>query len=289
MVIWTHYTDQVEQHTVVGDLRIAHDVYSPQLDNRRAVLVWLPPSYALSERSFPVIYMHDGQNLFDRSTSYAGEWQVDETITALAQESEHYEAIVVGLPNMKEKRGVEYSPYGYDLFGARMVGQGDAYVRFIIETVKPLIDHDFRTRPEATATGIAGSSMGGLISLYGFLMYPEVFGYCGAFSTAYWFGENALLQTTRERATGRGRIYLDVGTKEGETLLHWSKIPPEQTDAAYCDGVRDLRDALLAGRYVVGQTLLYVEEEGAPHREHAWARRLPAALRFLLGGIPGSS
>ncbi len=285
MVVWENYSEHVAQHTVVGDLRVARDVYSPQLDNRRDVLVWLPPSYTTSQRRYPVIYMHDGLNLFDRFTSYSGEWQVDETITTLALEDPRYEAIMVGLPNMKEKRGVEYSPYDYELFGVHMGGQGDSYVRFIIETVKPLIDHDFRTRPETVATGIAGSSMGGLISLYGFLRYPQVFGLCAAFSTAYWFGDNSLLRATRERATGHGRVYLDVGTKEGETLLNWTQIPPEQTDAAYCDGVRALRDALLAGGYAEGNTLLYVEEEGALHREAAWARRLPTALRFLLHEI----
>ncbi len=285
MALWKRYTDQVAEHTVVGDLRVARDVVSPQLNNQRDVFVWLPPSYAASERRYPVIYMHDGLNLFDRFTSYSGEWQVDETVTTLALADPRYEAIIVGLPNMKEKRGVEYSPYDYDLFGARLVGQGDFYMRFIIETIKPLIDHDFRTRPETAATGIAGSSMGGLISLYGFLRYPQVFGLCGAFSTAYWFGENALLRTAHERATGHGRVYLDVGTKEGETLLNWTQIPPEQTDAAYCDGVRVLRDALVAGGYTDGHNLMYVEEEGALHREAAWARRLPEALRFLLREI----
>lgn len=265
-------------NSVTGDLRVWHDVYSPQLDNRRDIFVWLPPDYEHGDRRYPVLYMHDAQNLFDRYSSYSGEWEVDETLTALAQEG--LDAIIVGLPNMRERRGLEYCPYPFITYeGTPVDGQGEAYVRFIVETVKPAIDGALRTRPDAPFTGIAGSSMGGLISLYGALVYPQVFGLCGAFSTAYWFGENALLKTTREKAAYPGRMYLDVGTREGETLHGWLKLFGDDADHAYVQGVRDLRDALQAGGCT---TLMYVEDEGALHREAAWAKRLPAALRFLL-------
>ncbi len=265
-------------NTVVGDLRVWQDVYSAQLDNRRDIFVWLPPSYEQSERRYPVLYMHDAQNLFDRYVSYAGEWEVDECMTALA--SEGLEAIVVALPNMRERRGLEYCPYPFvNHEGVAVVGQGDAYVRFIFETVKPAIDSALRTRPQAPCTGIIGSSMGGLISLYAALAYPHVFGMCGAFSTAYWFGEEALRKTAQEKATYEGRVYLDVGTREGETIEAWLGLEPEAAHEAYVRGVRDLRDALHAR----GCTrMLYVEEDGALHREAAWAKRLPHALRFLL-------
>ncbi|MDX2141154.1 MAG: alpha/beta hydrolase-fold protein, partial [Chloroflexota bacterium] len=238
--------------------------------------------YETSERRYPVIYMHDGQNLFDNATSYAGEWQADETMTALS--SEGLAAIIVGLPNAGERRRIEYSPYDYQISGKPVRGEGDAYIAFLVEIVKPLIDAHFRTRTDAAATGIAGSSMGGLISLYGFLMRPDVFGLCGAFSTAYWFGENKLLETTRERASGHGRIYLDVGTREGDTMTQFRSAAPD-FNTMYRDGVRELRDVLLVRGYVAGQSLMYVEDEGAPHNEAAWARRLPAALRFLLDGV----
>jgi len=265
-------------NSVTGDLRVWHDVYSPQLDNTRDLFVWLPPDYAQSERRYPVLYMQDAQNLFDRYVSYAGEWEVDETLTALSGEG--LDAIVVGLPNMRELRGVEYCPYPFITFeGTPVVGRGDDYVRFLVETVKPLIDGTLRTRPEAPFTGIAGSSMGGLISQYAALTYPHVFGLCGSFSPAYWFGENALRQTTREKAAYPGRMYLDVGTREGETIERWLGLNGEAAHRAYVQGVRDLRDALQAGGCAA---LLYVEDEGAIHREAAWAKRLPAALRFLL-------
>jgi predicted alpha/beta superfamily hydrolase len=280
--MWHPYS--APQHSVVGDLRVWHDLYSPQLDNQRDVFVWLPPDYEMDTRRYPVIYMHDGLNLFDKSTSYSGEWEVDETMTALSQEG--LNAIIVGLPNMKEKRGLEYSPYPFRAYdGSAVIGQGDAYIRFIVETVKPLIDESFRTRPEAAVTGIAGSSMGGLISLYGFLAYPQVFGLCGAFSTAYWFGDNGLLATTHTVARAEGRVYLDVGTREGETLKGWANLSGEQADLAYCEGVGELRDALIAAGYRLGENLMYVEAEGAPHREVAWAARLPDAMRFLLAKI----
>lgn len=279
MQAWQQY--QSQPNTVVGDLRVWHDAYSPQLDNRRDIFVWLPLTYASTDRRYPVIYMHDAQNLFDRYTSYSGEWEVDETMTALSAEG--MDAIIVALSNTKEERGREYCPYPFVSFGGmNIAGKGDAYVRFISETVKPVIDTTFRTRPEVAATGIAGSSMGGLISLYAALAYPEVFGMCGAFSTAYWFGDNALLKTAREKHACPGRVYLDVGTREGETIEAWLGLESEAAHHAYVQGVRDLRDALIAGGGVPGKNLMYVEEEGAMHREAAWAARFPAAMRFLL-------
>lgn len=266
-------------NTVTGDLRVWHAVYSPQLDNRRDVLVWLPPDYEHSGRHYPVIYMHDAQNLFDRHGSYSGEWEVDETLTALSTEG--MDAIIVGLPNMHELRGVEYCPYPFVAYeGTPTVGRGDDYIRFISETIKPAIDGALRTRPETRFTGIAGSSMGGLISLYGALVYPHVFGLCGAFSPAYWFGDNALLQTCIAKTPYPGRIYLDVGTQEGETIERWLGLDSDAAHRAYVQGVHDLYVALEAGGC---GALMYVEDEGALHREAAWARRLPAALRFLLG------
>jgi len=284
MQAWQPYNGN--PNTVTGDLLVMRDFYSPQLNNRRDVMVWLPPTYASGDRHYPVIYMHDGQNLFDLYTSNSGEWEVDETMTALS--SQGVEAIIVGLPNMREQRGTEYSPYPFRIpEGLQVEARGDAYVRFIAETVKPLIDAGFRTRTEAAATGIAGSSMGGLISLYGFVMYPHVFGLCGAFSTAYWFGDNALLATIQAHADGHGRVYHDIGMREGETVAGWFGISESDGHTVYLQGVRDLQAALIAKGYKPGDNLMYVEEKGAIHREHAWAARFPAAITFLLSEIRG--
>lgn len=269
-------------HTVVGDLRVYPQLSSPQLDRTRDVLVWLPPSYAGGERRYPVLYMHDGQNLFDAVTSYVGEWEVDETMMALSGEG--VEAIIVGIPNGEEQRVHEYNPYPNSEVPI-LDGRGEDYLRFVVETVKPLIDQTYRTQPDAAATGMAGSSMGGLISLYGFLRYPTVFGLCGAFSTAYWFGDEGLLRTIPELADGHGRVYLDVGSKEGHIFQDPAPWRPEVWDAdrGYLDGVRRIHGALAAKGYRDGENLLYVEDEGAIHHEQDWARRLPAALRWLLG------
>jgi predicted alpha/beta superfamily hydrolase len=276
--MWHNYSDLVEQHTVVGDLRVYKSFYSPQLDNHRDLLVWLPPEYENGNQRYPVIYMHDAQNLFDEIHSFAGEWRVDETLT-----QEGLDVIIVGLPNMNEMRRIEYNPYPQPDGSMYREGRGDAYISFIADTVKPFIDSAFRTRPEKEMTGIAGASMGGLISLHGFLMYPKIFGFCGAFSPVFWIG-TGLQQTIQHHANGTGRIYLDVGGKEGDviTLLapHLA-ADDERGNQVYVAGVRQLHNALLDKGYK-RETLMYVEAPDDPHIEPAWARRFPDALRFLL-------
>ena len=155
-------------------LEILPNLYSPQLDNRRDVLVHLPPSYQQSDRTYPVLYMHDGQNLFDPATSYAGDWRLGKVMAAAARQG--VEAIVVGIPNMGPQRLAEYSPFVDPVAGG---GAGDRYLDFLVETVKPAIDRRFRSRPERAHTGIAGSSMGGLLSLYGFFRRASTFGFAG--------------------------------------------------------------------------------------------------------------
>lgn len=278
--MWHDYRSLVTKHTVVGDLRVYRQFYSPQLDNHRDIFAWLPPSYTTSNSRYPVIYMHDGQNLFDAHISFSGEWMVDETLTELA--NENLEAIVIGIPNISEIRRIEYNPYPTHIGDVFWDGRGDDYIRFIVETLKPFIDGEFRTSPSPETTGIAGSSMGGLISLHGLLTCPDVFGLCGAFSPVFWTGLDELVKT---RAQGHGRIYMDMGGKEGEVVLN---IAPhmagslEEAHAVYLNGVRQLRDDLVAGGYVLNQSLLYVEDLDAIHHETAWAKRLPNALRFLL-------
>ncbi|HRE48348.1 MAG TPA: alpha/beta hydrolase-fold protein [Aggregatilineales bacterium] len=282
MTLWLRYEETREDHTVTGDLRVCKAFHSPELGNTRDILVWLPPSYGAGTKRYPVIYMHDGQNLFDARTSYVGEWGVDETLTALSAEG--LETIVVGIPHMNDLRIVELNPYQSPRPGVPD-GRGDDYLRFIINTLKPLIDADFRTLPEKETTGIAGSSMGGLISLYGFLMHQEVFGLCGAFSTAYWFGRGRLYEAIEAKAHGGGKIYLDVGTKEGHVfapsplnLITGGK----NGNRRYFQGVQRLAKVLRTYGYRDGENLLYVEDEGGLHNESAWARRLPDAFRFLI-------
>lgn len=250
------------KHTIVGALKVRRDVWSPQLSNRRDLLVYLPPSYETGSQRYPVIYMHDGQNLFDDMTSFAGEWQVDETMHALSERG--LEAIVVGIPNLGEQRMDEYSPFIQPGLGG---GRGAAYLAFVVETIKPLIDRDFRTLPDREHTGVLGSSMGGLISLYAYFSRPDTFGFAGVLSPALWFARRAIFPYIAQAPFVPGTLYLDMGTAEGPEVL---------ADA------RRMRTLLRQKGYRSPATLRYVEERGAEHAEAVWANRLPIALKFLL-------
>ncbi len=251
---------------VVGNVRDFGRVASPELGNARDIQVYLPPSYRHSGRHYPVLYMHDGQNLFDDSRSFAGEWQVDETMEALGAEG--VEAIVVAIPNMGPGRADEYSPFHQTRVGG---GRGDAYLRFIVDTLKPRVDRRFRTRRERTHTGIMGSSLGGLISLYGFLQYPDVFGFVGAMSPALWFADRAIFDVAGATGPWDGRIYLDIGTGEGRAQVRNAR-----------QMARLLRRTARRPRV----NLMYAEDRGAGHNEQAWAARFGRAVRFLLPTPP---
>ena len=245
-----------DQHTVVGNVLVLPQVHSPQLENTRDVIVYLPPTYVTTTRRYPVLYLQDGQNLFDSATSFAGvEWQVDETLEALSAEG--CEAIVVGLPNLGEQRRHEYTPPTNPWWTSR----GDRYVAFLCDTIKPLIDDAFRTQTDRAHTGVIGSSLGGLISLYAFFEKPQVFGLCGALSPSVWVGRGVIYRHMRPPLPG-DRIYIDHGSQESSA--------------------RPLYDRLFEQGYRDGRELWYTCEEGGQHTESAWARRLPGALRFLL-------
>jgi predicted alpha/beta superfamily hydrolase len=271
---WLDYRQWKAEHTVSGTVMVLLEVSSPQLENRRDIFAYLPASYHENRRRYPVIYMHDGQNLFDALTSYAGEWYVDETMQVL--EEEGLEAIIVGIPNTGENRLNEYSPFRQGRMGGE---QGDQYLDFIVQTVKPLIDSSFLTQPEREHTGILGSSMGGLISLYAFFNRPEIFGMAGAMSPAFWFGQRAIFPYVKNAPYVPGKIYLDAGTQEA----HGRQLISRKYSWSVTGAAQEMRDLLMSKGYRDGEDVLYVEEEGAPHHEAAWARRLPDALRFLLG------
>lgn len=268
---WRAYADYADgrTHSVVGNVQVLEEVWSPQLDNQREVLVYLPPSYAKGERCYPVLYMHDGQNLFDDATSYVGEWQVDETMEALSAPNdgavECVEAIVVGIPNMREQRIHEYSPFNDARTG---VGRGDQYLTWIVETVKPLIDGQFRTLPDRQHTGIMGSSLGGLISLYAFFHFGHVFGLAGVMSPSLWLAGGAIFEDVEKARFVEGKIYMDIGTLEGHGRM--------LSDA------KRMHNLLVRKGYKPGRDLCYVEDKGGMHNEAAWSRRLPDALRSLL-------
>jgi predicted alpha/beta superfamily hydrolase len=277
---WRDYrTEKGESpHTVVGNLRVLPQLWSPQLRNRRDILVYLPPSYQATIRRYPVLYMHDGQNLFDAATSYVGEWEVDETMESLSY-SEGLEAIVVGIPNMGQERLAEYSPFT-DHHHTSRGGRGERYVNFLAETLKPIIDKDFRTRPERECTGIMGSSMGGLISLYAMFSCPEVYGFAGVMSPSFWFAQSAIFNYIEQAPFISGKIYLDAGTRELSGPMD-DRIQRARSRRYYAS-IRRMYRLLAKKGYRPQRDLLYIEEKWATHSESSWGRRLPLALRFFL-------
>ncbi|MCP4361533.1 MAG: alpha/beta hydrolase [Chloroflexi bacterium] len=280
MAQWQDYYDvyyEKQRHTAVGNIKICKDLESIQLQNRRDILVYLPPSYDTSQKRYPVLYMHDGYNLFDEATSYVGEWQVDETMERLSAQKQ-LEAIVVGIPSMGMQRIDEYSPFKDEQYGG---GRGDDYLAFIVYTLKPLIDAGFRTLPDKQNTGILGSSMGGLISLYAFFAFPATFGFTGVMSPSLWFAESAIFNYVEEAPFQQGKIYLDAGTRE------MGGVWPDQMmlrarSRRYYGRVRHMKRILVKKGYRPTRNLLHIEGKEAGHDEAAWADRLPQAIRFFL-------
>lgn len=239
-------------------------VAHPALGGERDVIVALPPVAARAAgRRFRVVYMHDGQNLFDRDTSFAGDWQLGPTLAHHARLGIHF--IVVAVYNGRERRIAEYTPFADPVRGG---GDADEYLDFLTNTLKPVVDGRFPTLPGREFTSIAGSSLGGLLSMYAHFRRPDVFGASAVMSPALWFADGAIHQYITDAAAVGGRIYLDVGVEEG---------PEELAD------VRRLRDQLIARGYRLDDTLRYVEEAGADHHESRWGGRFRDALPFLLG------
>ncbi|WP_048148176.1 alpha/beta hydrolase-fold protein [Palaeococcus ferrophilus] len=263
---WRDYVEEVGvgEHTITGNVT-TFKMLIPQLNRTRRIWVYLPPDYNTSGRHYPVLYMFDGQNLFDSATSFAGEWGVDETLERLYNES-GFSLIVVGIDNGADKRIDEYAPWVNREYGRG--GEGDAMVRFIVETLKPYIDSHYRTVPNET--GIMGSSLGGLMAVYAGFAYPETFRYVGAMSSAFWF--NPEIYDFVRDTTGPEKIYIDWGTLEGND--------PGEMIATNEKMVEILREK----GYVEGENLLVVEDKGATHNEYHWGRRFPNAVLWLFGG-----
>jgi predicted alpha/beta superfamily hydrolase len=252
---------KARRRTAPGRLEVIPDVESRELGNRRDILVYLPASYDRSDKPYPVLYMHDGQNLFDPTTSFAGEWGVDSALARAPRKGRR--AIVVGIPNAGIERIREYAPFVDPRIGG---GWGDVYLDWLEGIVKPLVDERFRTLREPAGTGIGGSSL----SLYAFFRAPARYGFAAALSPALWFGDGQIFRFVESAGYVRGRVYLDVGTREGEGTLA---------------NARQMRDLLVAKGYKRGRDLMWVEDRGGQHNEAAWGRRLRAALPFVLGGV----
>lgn len=209
-------SESVKTSTLTDNVQVLpYQFVMPELDKQRSIRLYLPPSYQTSEKRYPVIYMHDGQNLFDDMTASAGEWGVDESLNKLAEKYD-LEVIVVGIDNGGDSRMNELSPWENKRFGA---AQGKQYMEFITEVVKPYIDTNFRTQPDRLHTAIMGANMGGLMSHYAVHAYPNVFSKAGVFSPSYWYSQEVFVSTQQKRAPLDTRIYVMYGDKEGDGMI----------------------------------------------------------------------
>lgn len=203
------------QGAISGRVLVTEPLLLPTLGRSRQLRIYLPPGYHERTDRYPVVYMHDGQNLFDEATSFAGEWGIDETLDELAR-TKGTRLIVVGIDNGGDKRIHELNPYDHAKYGK---GEGAAYVQDLVNTIKLYVDRHYRTRPQVQHTLIMGSSLGGLISHYAALSYPTVFGSAGIFSPAYWIAEPIFEATADSGFKRHQRLYFLMGGAEGDSMV----------------------------------------------------------------------
>ena len=275
LLAFTHISvAQQSPHSLTGDIRYHKNFHSKILNNDRDVIVYLPPDYEThQDERFPVFYMNDGQNLFDGATSFISgqEWRVDETAQSLINAHKIKPLIIVGIYNTGKDRVNEYTPAQDPKYKAG--GNADLYGRMLIEELKPFIDQTYRTKVDAADTGLGGSSLGGLVSLYIGLKYPNVFGKLAVVSPSVFWANNYVIHLVENLPRKLSlRIWLDIGTKEGRD--------PEEALKATNDA-RLLNDTLVKKGWRHGKDLEYYEAKDAEHNERAWAARTDKILEFL--------
>ncbi len=227
------------------------------------IWVYLPPNYNSSTKTFPVIYMHDAQNLFDAKTSFIGEWEVDETLNNLFEKTKKG-FIVIGVENAGEERTNEYTPWSHEKYGG---GKGSMYIDFIVNTLKPYIDQNYRTKPQQKYTALIGSSLGGLISYYGGLKYPNIFGKIGALSTSFWFSSEVENFTKSNGNISNVKLYLLVGEKEGE-------------DGFMAEDTEKMKKLLLETGFKSKNLISKINPEGE-HNEAFWSSEFLEVITWL--------
>jgi len=258
-----------------GDLRL-HEFQSRVFRNTRFLRVWLPPNYDDAENSgrrYPVLYLNDGQNLFEAASSYAGvEWQVDETADRLIREGGVPPMIIVGIDHAGKDRIREYMPHR-SMNPMMLRVQGRYYPDFLIKEVMPFVGRNYRVAAGPENTGLGGSSLGALIALYTAMVRPGVIGRSLVESPSLWVSHRQTIKESRSVRIWPERIYLGVGTAEAGSA---------ERSRSVVDDVRELA-AILRRAVLSEKRLRLVIQDGAGHNEAAWAERFPEALRFLYG------
>jgi enterochelin esterase-like enzyme len=247
---------------------IKHERFpSRYLRNQRDLVVYLPPGYdAQPGRHFPVLYLHDGQNLFDGTTSFIPgmDWHVGQTADQCIQEERVEPLIIVGIYNAGKQRLGEYTPTRMPRLGG---GRANRYAKFLLEEVRPFVDSQYRVQQGPERTGLGGSSLGGLVSLYLGLRLPQTFGRIAALSPSVWWNGRVILRFAASAPVqSLPRIWLDIGTREGPRIV---------------DDVERFRDILIGKGWQLEGNLHYERVEGAEHNEAAWAQRVGPFLQFL--------
>ncbi|WP_461452820.1 alpha/beta hydrolase [Mucilaginibacter sp.] len=251
-----------KKHTASANVHITSENFDmPQLGRKRRVWIYLPADYVTSRKKYPVVYMHDGQNLFDEYTSGYGEWEIDEIMDKLPAKDE---SIIVGIDHGGENRIMEYDPYN-SKYGK---GRGDDYVEFIVKTLKPYIDANYRTEKNAQHTTIAGSSMGGLIAMYAILKYPNIFGNAGVFSPAFWIAPDIYQYAQQSKLSSKSRIYFVCGDSEDKTMVSDMQ---KMVEIIQAKGINE-------------NNIPTVIMPGAKHNEKQWNTDFPAFYNWLLRG-----
>lgn len=258
-------------HTLTGNFRL-HPQFPSQYSGRaRDVLVYLPPGYEQDQsRRYPVLYMHDGQNVFDAATSPVSgkEWQLDESAEWLIHSGQIEPILIVAVYNAGADRIQEYTPTQDSR--SHLGGGAAVYGRMLVDELKPFIDAEYRTLADSWNTGLGGSSLGGLVTAYLGLCHPEVFGKLAVLSPSVWWDSRSIVRFAKHlEGKSNSRIWLDIGTAEGRNPNRIVK------------DVRELRNALLGKGWRIGEDLAYVEASGGRHSEDDWARRCQDVLRFL--------
>jgi len=237
------------------------------LRNQRSLVVYLPPGYHEQPgRRFPVLYLHDGQNLFDGSTSYiqGQDWHVGQTADGEIHAGRVEPLVIVGIYNTGKARIREYTPTKVPRLGG---GRADRYGKFLLEEVMPFVHREYRVESGPWHTGIGGSSLGGLVSLYLGMSRSDVFGKIAALSPSVWWNQRVIHKFAESvPLQSRPRIWLDIGTREGPRIV---------------EDVERYRDVLLHRGWQYERDLHYERVEGAEHNELAWRQRVAPFLRFL--------
>ena len=252
------FTFNVNSQSTASKQVSTFTIEAPQLNTYKKIWVYLPKSYKTANKSYPVIYMHDAQNLFDTETSYVGEWKVDEYLDTISSN----EVIIIGIEHGGEKRIDELTPYRNEKYGG---GKGDLYLSFIINTLKPHIDITYKTLKDVKNTTIFGSSLGGLISFYAVIKYPATFGNVGIFSPSFWFNKEIYELIKTSKIDSATRFFFLIGKEEGAN---------EVSD-------QNRMVTLLKEKGVVEENIINKVIEGGKHNEEFWSKYFPEAHKWL--------